>query len=95
KRERVFIVGFRADQRTCWFFGGFQKTRSFDALLADQWVSGAIGTDIEFPRACDLPHPRAAGDDEVRAMWPHCRPAVLGASRPSRMAKSMTTFAPR
>jgi DNA (cytosine-5)-methyltransferase 1 len=40
KRERVFIVGFRADQRTGWSFADVPKTHSFDALLTDQWVSG-------------------------------------------------------
>ncbi|MDG2287007.1 MAG: DNA cytosine methyltransferase [Alphaproteobacteria bacterium] len=41
KRERIFIVGFREDQETGWSFADIPLTHSFDALLADQWVSGA------------------------------------------------------
>ena len=37
-RERVFIVGFRADQRREWCFPS--PTHSLEALLHDQWVSG-------------------------------------------------------
>jgi DNA (cytosine-5)-methyltransferase 1 len=39
KRERVFIVGFRSDLGVEWSFP--QATHSHDALLHDQWVSGA------------------------------------------------------
>lgn len=38
KRERVFIVGFRADIHRPWTFPN--ETHSFDALLRDQWVTG-------------------------------------------------------
>lgn len=38
KRERVFIVGFRADIHRPWAFPS--ETHSFDALLHDQWVTG-------------------------------------------------------
>lgn len=38
KRERVFIVGFRADLDVQWSFPG--ETHSLDALLYAQWVSG-------------------------------------------------------
>ena len=38
KRERVFIVGFRADIHRPWTFP--TETHSFDALLRDQWVTG-------------------------------------------------------
>lgn len=38
KRERVFIVGFRADQNAHWAFP--EPTHSLDALLRDQWVTG-------------------------------------------------------
>ena len=37
-RERVFIVGFRADQQREWCFPS--PTHSLEALLHDQWVSG-------------------------------------------------------
>lgn len=39
KRERVFIVGFRADQDVQWSFP--RETHSLDALLHDQWITGA------------------------------------------------------
>lgn len=38
KRERVIIVGFRADLGIEWAFP--QTTHSLDALLTDQWVTG-------------------------------------------------------
>lgn len=38
KRERVFIVGFRADVHRPWTFPA--ETHSLDALLRDQWVTG-------------------------------------------------------
>lgn len=41
KRERVFIVGFRSDQEAGWSFADIPKTHFLDALLVDQWVSGA------------------------------------------------------
>lgn len=39
KRERVFIIGFRDDLGVEWSFPA--PTHSFDALLYDQWVTGA------------------------------------------------------
>jgi DNA (cytosine-5)-methyltransferase 1 len=39
KRERVFIVGFRSDLGIDWRFPA--ATHSEDALIHDQWVSGA------------------------------------------------------
>jgi DNA (cytosine-5)-methyltransferase 1 len=39
KRERVFIVGFRADVDARWSFPA--PSHSLDALLFDQWVSGS------------------------------------------------------
>ncbi len=38
KRERVFMVGFRADLGVEWSFP--RPTHSFDALLRSQWVTG-------------------------------------------------------
>lgn len=38
RRERVFIVGFRADLGIEWSFP--RATHSLDALLRDQWVTG-------------------------------------------------------
>lgn len=39
RRERVFIVGFRSDLGVEWSFP--RPTHSYDALLRDQWVTGA------------------------------------------------------
>lgn len=39
KRERVFIVGFRSDLGIEWSFP--DETHSQDALLRDQWITGA------------------------------------------------------
>jgi DNA (cytosine-5)-methyltransferase 1 len=39
KRERVFIIGFRDDLEIEWTFP--EETHSQDALLHDQWVTGA------------------------------------------------------
>lgn len=39
QRHRVFIIGFRSDLAAEWSFPG--QTHSFDALLHDQWVTGA------------------------------------------------------
>lgn len=38
RRERVFIVGFRADIPQCWSFP--EPSHSLDSLLYSQWVSG-------------------------------------------------------
>lgn len=38
KRERVFVVGFRADVQVTWSFP--EETHSQDALLVSQWVTG-------------------------------------------------------
>lgn len=38
KRERVFIIGFRADVHRPWCFP--EPTHSLDALLHEQWVTG-------------------------------------------------------
>lgn len=39
RRERVFIIGFRSDLGIKWSFP--RPTHGFDALLHDQWVTGA------------------------------------------------------
>ena len=47
KRERVFIVGFRSDLHVDWHFP--DATHSEDALLYDQWVSGAYWDRHDLP----------------------------------------------
>lgn len=39
QRERVFVVGFRADTGIEWHFP--EPTHSYDALMRDKWVTGA------------------------------------------------------
>ena len=48
KRERVFVVGFRDDLDIRWSFPA--DTHSADALLADQWVTGAYWDRHQIPR---------------------------------------------
>ncbi len=48
RRERVFMVGFRNDQREGWSFP--KETHCLDALLADQWLSGAYWERHEVPK---------------------------------------------
>ncbi len=47
-RHRVFIVGFRSDQRKQWSFP--EPTHSFDRLLWEQWVSGVYWDEHQIPR---------------------------------------------
>ncbi len=48
KRQRVIIVGFRADLQAEWAFP--RPTHTLDALLRDQWVSGAYWDRHEVPK---------------------------------------------
>lgn len=49
KRERVFIVGFRADLGVEWSFP--EPTHSLEALLYSQWVSGFYWDRYKIPSA--------------------------------------------
>jgi DNA (cytosine-5)-methyltransferase 1 len=64
KRERVFIVGFRADLGVEWNFP--DETHSLDALLEEQWVTGEYWDRHEIV-ARDRPEvpPRLAGKIEI------------------------------
>ena len=48
KRQRVIIVGFRADLQAEWAFP--RPTHTLDALLRDQWVGGAYWDRHEVPK---------------------------------------------
>ncbi len=48
KRERVFIVGFRADQQIEWSFP--EPTHSREALLASKWADGTYWEKHRVPR---------------------------------------------
>ncbi len=47
KRERVFIIGFRDDLDIEWSFP--EETHSYDALLHEQWITGAYWRRHELP----------------------------------------------
>ncbi|NNU26786.1 DNA cytosine methyltransferase [Isoptericola sediminis] len=47
QRHRVFIVGFRDDMKADWKFPS--ATHSYDALLYDQWVTGAYWDRHQIP----------------------------------------------
>lgn len=48
KRERVFFVGFRKDQKVDWHFP--DSTHSLDALLHDQWITTDYWDRLKVPR---------------------------------------------
>ncbi|MFA7329811.1 MAG: DNA cytosine methyltransferase [Candidatus Delongbacteria bacterium] len=62
RRERVFIVGFRSDQRQGWSFP--EATHSLDRLLWDQWATGEYWDRHEVPKR---DRPAHAGQHETRA----------------------------
>lgn len=71
RRERVFIVGFRADLGVKWSFP--RPTHGFDALLHDQWVSG------DYWRRHGMAAPPVTGKlaDRVRALRASLLPLEL------------------
>ena len=56
RRERVFVVGFRADLGVEWSFP--ESTHSQDALLWSQWRSGDYWNDHRVPRRERVPNTR-------------------------------------
>lgn len=95
KRERVFIVGFRSDLGVEWNFP--EATHSLDALLYDQFVTGAYW-DHHGISARERPAPpasmsaklrRLAASPPAEASWRTVRDALVGLPDPqSREAKS-------
>lgn len=90
KRERVFIVGFRADQDAHWAFP--EPTHSLDALLRDQWVTGDYwdrhrvssrdrGT-IPSGMAARVERIRRANDLDGMAPWRTVRDGIAGLPEP-------------
>ncbi len=63
KRERVFIVGFRSDLGLRWSFP--ERTHSLDALLRDQFISGAYW-DRHASRRPSIPAPLARRVEAIR-----------------------------
>ena len=90
KRERVFIVGFRADQDVHWAFP--DPTHSLDALIHDQWITGEYWDRHKVSKAArgDVP-PRMAtrisrlqGSNDVLklAPWRTVRDGIKGLPSP-------------
>jgi DNA (cytosine-5)-methyltransferase 1 len=90
RRERVFIVGFRSDAKVDWSFP--IETHSLDALLHDQWVTGAYWDWHQVPkraRPTSPPHLRATIDRlrglgllPMHARWRTVRDALVGLPDP-------------
>lgn len=95
KRERVFIVGFRSDIDARWSFPS--ETHSFDALLHDQWVSGAYweGHGITASKRPAIPESYRSTVDRLRGLdllptrsaWRTVRDALVGLSEPSDLVQ--------
>lgn len=94
KRERVFIVGFRSDLGIEWSFP--RATHSLDALLHDQWISGAYWDRhaISARRRPPMPEKLAARVRKLRARsaslealpWCTVRDALAGLPDPGSSA---------
>jgi DNA (cytosine-5)-methyltransferase 1 len=92
KRERVIIVGFRADLGVGWSFPN--ATHSQDALLVDQWVTGEYWErhHIAKKRRTQMPPMLAARVDRLRVEntlfgaepWRTVRDAICGLPDPEK-----------
>ncbi|WP_313379602.1 DNA cytosine methyltransferase [Achromobacter insolitus] len=93
KRERVFIIGFRDDLDTSWSFP--EETHSYDALLHDQWVTGAYWKRHKV-KAPPMPPSLATRVAKLRQMeltssvlpWRTVRDAIQGLPDPQSAAAS-------
>ena len=93
KRERVFIVGFRDDLGIEWSFP--RETHSFDALIYDQWVSGAYWERHRVPEGERPAMPpgllpkvermKASGVRPSLLPWQTVRDALLGLPDPESL----------
>ena len=67
RRERVFIVAFRADRGIEWSFrDNLPKTHTPDSLLWDQWITGEYWTRHNIPLAR---RPKAPSRTRSRVEW--------------------------
>ncbi|PLC06037.1 DNA (cytosine-5-)-methyltransferase [Variovorax sp. RO1] len=91
RRERVFIVGFRHDQGVEWAFP--KETHSYEALLYDQYVSGAYwdrhgvskrSRPAVPPEMAARVRKLAAGPRPSLAPWRTVRDALVGLPDPQR-----------
>lgn len=74
RRERVFMVGFRADTDVEWHFP--DPTHSREALLWSQWRSGAYWDQHSIADRNRPEHPRARNRAARIAEQPVCKPWV-------------------
>ena len=88
RRERVFMVGFRADTGVEWHFP--EPTHSRDALLWSQWRSGAYWDQHNIPHRNRPEHLRARDraarivERPVCKPWVTVRDAILGLPDPEQ-----------
>jgi len=94
KRERVFIVGFRQDQKVEWSFP--LPTHSLDSLLTDKWISGEYWDRHKFSRKArpQLPARMAGRIERLRGAnaqsamihhpWITVRDALIDISDPQK-----------
>ncbi|HRL65830.1 MAG TPA: DNA cytosine methyltransferase [Ottowia sp.] len=97
RRERVFIVGFRSDQNVHWSFP--RDTHSLDALLYDQWITGAYWDRHNVPArhrpraperlAATLNRLRGLGFAPMHAPWQTIRDAFKGLPEPQERESSI------
>ncbi len=84
KRERVFIVGFRADVDVAWSFPA--ETHSEEALYISQWVTGEYWDEHRVPksrRPAKPPTRRSYSElPGMRQRWQTVRDAVSGLPDP-------------
>ncbi|MEI6413440.1 MAG: DNA cytosine methyltransferase, partial [Pseudomonadota bacterium] len=92
RRERVFIVGFRSDLDVEWSFP--RPTHDLDALLHDQWISGAYWErhDIRAPPVPEkfIPKIRGLSQDLFppnMLPWRTTRDAMVGLPDPEVLAE--------
>jgi DNA (cytosine-5)-methyltransferase 1 len=95
KRERVFIVGFRSDLPVEWKFP--TETHSLDALLYEQWVTGAYWNrhKVITKKRPEVPSSQQALVDRLRGLrlpptrnpWRSVRDALWDMPEPDRGGK--------
>jgi DNA (cytosine-5)-methyltransferase 1 len=93
KRERVFIVGFRADLDVRWSFP--VETHAFEALLTDQWVTGEYWERHGIAAKARGPAPRVAvrHASDHRQPWRTVRDALAGLPDPEFEPGAAAKFA--
>lgn len=99
KRERVFLIGFRADLRIDWAFP--EPTHSEDALLVTKWVTGEYwarhrvaardrpSLPKKLVRRVELLRERFAGGEEFLLPWVTVRDALAGLPDPETSRRSI------